>query len=134
MLDLALHGENGPVILRDVSKRQSISEKYLWQVISPLKSAGLIKTVRGAKGGYELARDPSTITVRDILVVLEGSPTLVLCVESPSICKDSATCVTRDIWARIGQALDSAMSATSLADMVQLAHAKEKATHYAYSI
>src|SRR5450759_2500949 len=84
MLDLASHFGEGPVILKQISQREEISEKYLWQLINPLKSVGLVRATRGAHGGYVLAKTPSEITVKDILQVVEGSLCIVECVEKPS--------------------------------------------------
>ena len=67
LLDVALNQQRGPVALRDISRRQEISQKYLWQVINPLKAAGLINVTRGARGGYVLARSPDKISLREIV-------------------------------------------------------------------
>jgi len=72
MLDLAAHYGERPVLLKEISQREDISEKYLWHLITPLKSAGLIHATRGAHGGYELAKAPSEITVKDVFEVVEG--------------------------------------------------------------
>ena len=101
MLDLATHFGEGPILLKDISARQKISEKYLWQLISPLKNAGLINSTRGANGGYELSRQPKTITLCDIMAVLEGPMYLVECVDNSKNCELSFDCVTRDIWKEI---------------------------------
>ena len=85
MFDLALHYGEGTVSLKDVAKRQGISEKYLWHLIPPLKNAGLINSTRGSQGGYVLAKPPHLISLKEILLVLEGSMCLVDCTEQPSL-------------------------------------------------
>ena len=82
MLDLALASPGEPVPLRDVAQRQEISDKYLEQIVTPLSRAGLVRSVRGAGGGYLLTRAPSAYTVGEILRPLEGS--LCLLYTSPS--------------------------------------------------
>lgn len=72
LLEVAIHQHNGPVTLADIALRQGISQRYLWQVITPLKSAGILIAKRGFNGGVVLGRDPSQITIRDIVDVLEG--------------------------------------------------------------
>ena len=72
MLELALSHGKGPIFLKDIARRQEISDKYLSQIIIPLKSAGLVSSHRGAHGGYVLQREPARITIREIVEVLEG--------------------------------------------------------------
>ncbi len=72
MLELALHDNQGPIFLKDIARKQDISEKYLSQIIIPLRTAGLVKSFRGAHGGYELQREPEAITLRQVMEALEG--------------------------------------------------------------
>ena len=119
MLDLALNAGKKTVSLKDVAGRQGISEKYLWQIVAPLKSAGLVEAVRGAHGGYRLARSPRTLTVRDIVEVLEGGIALVDCTLRPELCDRAADCVTRELWKSLGDILAGAMAAVTLADLAE---------------
>ena len=130
MIDLALHNGNGPVMLKDISRRQGISQKYLWNLINPLKSAGLVKSTRGAHGGFTLARDPAGISVTDILQVLEGSLCLVDCVENPSACEKSAACVARDIWCLAAGNLRQTLESVSLSRMVEQHRGKGNPAEY----
>ena len=116
MLDLATEGGERPVPVKEISKRQNISEKYLEQIISPLSKAGLVKSVRGAQGGYILARPASEITAGDILRAAEGSIAPVECCESG--CDRSDGCVTFGLYKRIQDAVDSVVDSTTLADML----------------
>ena len=130
MIDLALHNGNGPVMLKDISRRQGISQKYLWNLINPLKSAGLVKSTRGAHGGFTLARDPAGISVTDILQVLEGSLCLVDCVENPSASEKSTNCVARDIWCLASGNLRQTLASVTLAHLMEKQRGKRAPAEY----
>ena len=134
MLDLAVHGQEGVVTLKAVARRQQISEKYLWQVVTPLKSAGLIVATVGAKGGYALARDPSKITLKDILDPLEGDCALVKCTQRATACSRSSACVAREIWQEVSRALARAMETITLKTMMEKHEAKQAGAILAYNI
>jgi Rrf2 family protein len=119
MLELALHFGEGPVLLKDIAERQGISEKYLWQLINPLKSMGLIKSIRGARGGYVLAREPAEINLREILRILEGSLCLVDCVDDPAACDRSESCITREIWSETSKNISQSLESMTLGKMVE---------------
>lgn len=118
MFDLALHYGNGPIYLKDIAERQGVSAKYLWQLINPLKSSGLIQSTRGAHGGYVLGREPEHISLKEILQVLEGSLCLVDCVDSPSLCERASSCVSREIWGEASKGMQQMLESTTLATMV----------------
>jgi len=119
MLELAIHYGKGPVALKDIAKRQEISEKYLWQLISPLKIAGLVNSTRGPSGGYTLAKKPSEITLNDIVSVLDGPLCIVDCVKDPSLCKRSANCVTREVLSETSEELSKVLASKTLEDMIK---------------
>ena len=129
MLDLALHAK-----VKDVAGRQGISEKYLWQIVAPLKSAGLVEAVRGAHGGYRLARPPRKLTVRDIVEVLEGGIVLVDCAPRPEVCDRAADCVARELWKSLGETLAAAMEAVTLADLAERHERRHKKSALNYEI
>jgi Rrf2 family protein len=118
MLDLAAHHDQGPTPLREIAKRQDLSVKYLEQLIIPLKAAGYIRSVRGARGGYTLARKPDKINVGQIIKVLEGGLSLVDCVEDPKVCDREKNCPTRDIWLRMSERLMEELSSLTLSDVL----------------
>ena len=118
ILDLAAHHDQGPTPLREIAKRQDLSVKYLEQLIIPLKAAGYIRSVRGARGGYTLARKPDKISVGQIIKVLEGGLSLVDCVEDPKICEREKNCPTRDIWLRMSERLMEELSSLTLSDVL----------------
>ncbi|MBI2442252.1 MAG: Rrf2 family transcriptional regulator [Lentisphaerae bacterium] len=117
LIDLATHAANGKVTLKEVAQRQAISEKYLWQIVNPLKLAGLIRAVAGPHGGYALARKPASITLRKILAVLEGDCALVSCVSAPTTCPRSSTCGSRGAWEEVDNKLSAALEGITLDDM-----------------
>ncbi len=126
MLDIALTGGEAPVSLRDVAQRQDISDKYLEQIITPLGRAGLVRSVRGAGGGYLLTRPPEEYTVGEILRLLEGSLVPVICAEAKSCCCRAEQCVTQEIWEEIAAAVSSVVDHTTLADLVERYHKKQQ--------
>ena len=118
MLDLALHRDEGAVLVRDIARRQEVSEKYLKQLLAPLKAAGLVRTIRGARGGLTLAKPPSEIKLIEIVQVMEGSMASVECVDDAQICSRSDSCVTRQVWTEMKEATDKVLESTNLQDLV----------------
>ena len=125
MLDLALNPNEGPVLLREIAKRQEVSEKYLEHSISALRKAGLVRSIRGARGGYVLARLPSQIRLSEIMEVLEGSMAPVECVDDAQVCQRAQFCITRDIWTKIKEAVDNILESITLEDMVAQQNKKD---------
>ena len=124
MTDLADHYGENPVFLKDVAKREDISEKYLSLIVIPLRGAGLIQSIRGAHGGYRLMRKPDDITVRDVWQALEGEICLVDCVKDAKRCTRISTCPTRDIWGMLGQKISETLRSVTLSDLVRIRHEK----------
>ena len=119
MLDLALHYGQGLILLKDIARRQEISEGYLEHVIIPLKAAGLVTSARGAHGGFALAKPPSEIRLSYIIQVVEGSIAPVDCVDDPRLCSRADFCVARDVWAELEKAMSGVLESTTLQDLVQ---------------
>ena len=119
MLDLTLHYGEGPILLKDIAERQGISEKYLWQLINPLKTTGLVNSLRGAHGGYVLGKAPEAISLKTILQILEGPLCLVDCVDNPALCERSLSCISRDIWGEASKNMQQTLEDTTLAAMVE---------------
>ena len=134
LLDVALHQAQGPVALSAIARRQAISQKYLWQVINPLKAAGLLRSVRGSRGGYVLAREPERITVRDIVEILEGDVSVVACVADPDTCERSVSCTARGAWAEIEAKLNDAMGSINLKSLLQRHKDEESRRGPSYAI
>ncbi|HHO75476.1 MAG TPA: Rrf2 family transcriptional regulator [Deltaproteobacteria bacterium] len=117
MLDLALNSSKGSVFLKDIARKEEISEKYLSLIIIPLKSAGLVNSMRGAHGGYSLAKPASSITLEEIVDVLEGETCLVDCVKDPSSCTRSSTCASRDLWTALNNTISRTLGAITLEEL-----------------
>ena len=112
------------VPLRDVAQRQEISDKYLEQIVTQLSRAGLVRSVRGAGGGYLLTRTPEGYTVGEILRVLEGSLAPVSCADGVGCCERADRCVTVEVWREIQAAVDGVVDHLTLADLVRRYHEK----------
>ena len=119
MLDMAQHYGDGPVHLGTVARRQGISVKYLEQIIIPLKKANYIQSVRGPKGGHQLAKPPEEITVGEIVALLEEGTTLAECGDNPLSCERSPDCATRTIWQEAAQAMFDKLQSITLADLLR---------------
>ncbi len=134
MMDLASHQKDDvPVFLADIAHRQGISEKYLEHIFAALRTAGLVRTVRGRKGGFLLTKSPSEITADAILAVLEGPCILVDCVSKPVACDKSENCATRDVWSLLGHKIDEFLSDFTLEKLVVMQEAKsDKGTDMYY--
>lgn len=124
MVDLAVQSENSPVSLSSIAMRQNISENYLEQIIAIMKKAGLVKSQRGAGGGYRVAKPLNEISVGDILRALEGDLSLVNC---PSLsedgqnaeydCETADTCVTKYVWGKVNSALNTTFDSITLEEL-----------------
>lgn len=120
MLDLAIHYDEGPVVMKNVARRQEVSESYLENLMIPLRAAGLVRTERGSRGGYTLSRSPAQITLGEVIRALEGSLAPVFCVDDPNLCHRSTQCVTRKIWSRVHDAIAGTFDSITLADMAKM--------------
>jgi len=119
LVDIALHQNKGAVTLNDIAKRQEISVKYLWQVINPLKTSGLLSVTRGAKGGYSLARRPDEIDMLEVVSTLEGPLSLVECLSSDDVCDRIDTCVARSVWMEVNQTVAKSLKGITLAEVLR---------------
>ena len=119
MMDLAENNSGSPISLKDVAKRQDISDKYLEQIISILNKAGYVRSVRGAQGGYMLKMEPQNYTVGMILRQTEGSLAPVACIEDDEIvCDRQQQCVTSIVYKKINDAISGVVDNITLQDLV----------------
>ncbi len=119
LLDLAQHRADGYIALKDVAERQSISKKYLEQIVPLLNKADLLKTNRGYQGGYALAKDPDKYTVGEILRVTEGSLSPVSCLQYPeNDCPRAAECATLPVWKGLYKAITDYLDGVTLQDII----------------
>ncbi|MEL7650121.1 MAG: Rrf2 family transcriptional regulator [Sedimentibacter sp.] len=119
MLDLALNNTGEYIKIKNIAERQEISEKYLEQIVTALSKANYVKSVRGAQGGYKLAKSPEEYTVGMILRLTEGSLSPVACVEDCSECNRTDNCVTIEVWRRLDDAINNVVDNITLADLVE---------------
>ena len=118
MFQLSLNENNGPLPLRNIASKQNISEQYLEQLFSSLKKSGLVKSVRGAQGGYLLSKEAKDITVGDILIALEGPVSLSDCLLDDYVCENSSKCITKVVWERIKKGIEDVTNSITLQDMI----------------
>ena len=120
LLEIAGDSGEGPITIRDISRKQKMSVTYLEQILHRLKKAGLIESVRGAKGGYLLAKKENKITVREIIDVLDGPLSFSYC-DVPKLreksCTGPQTCVSRILWKKVEDNLSNMLSNITLADL-----------------
>ena len=119
MIDLAQHDAAGYIPLRDISKRQEVSAKYLEQIVVQLSRAGLVTSTRGAQGGYQLARHPSEYTVGEILRITEGSMAPVACLENElNDCPRVDFCPTIKLWTGLYKTMIEYLDSVTIADLL----------------
>lgn len=122
LYELALHYGEGAVSLKSIAMKQGISEHYLEQLICTLRNAGLVKSIRGAQGGYMLARDPHDVTIGEIITIMEGPIALVDCLLTSAeaddqICAKACKCVTRGVWEKVCDSISNVLNGITLADL-----------------
>jgi Rrf2 family iron-sulfur cluster assembly transcriptional regulator len=117
MLDIGLHRQQGPVSVVDIADRQDISASYLEQLFSKLKRSGLLKSVRGPGGGYQLALSPEDISVSRIIAAVGEGVDATRC-HGASDCQDGVMCLTHDLWTELSQEIDDFLGAITLASLI----------------
>lgn len=118
-LELACNYGKGPLQIKIIAQRQEISIKYLEQLMAILKSSGFVRSLRGAKGGYILAKPPNQVKLSDIFSVLEGPIVTVECLESDQYCARAADCVARELWSKVQKAVIGVLESVTLEDLVK---------------
>ena len=134
LLDLALREAAEPVPLKDIAQRQQIPLQYLEHLITPLITAGILRSIRGAKGGIMLAKPPEEIRLSEVIQSLEGPIGPTECLNNPGVCDRSASCVTRDVWDELKKAMEGVLEATTLQDLVERHKKKIQAEPLTYSV
>jgi len=118
MLELARSFEGAPVVMADLAEREGVSRKYLHALLTGLREAGLARSVRGAGGGFALARDPSEIKLKEVLHALEGPLCLVDCVADARACDRAEGCSARGVWRRLSGVVSDTLDSITLADVI----------------
>ena len=119
LLDLALHENKMPRMIRDIAGSQQISEKYISRLIIALRRAGMVCSIRGAKGGFRLAKTPEELTLLDVLEVMEGPLSIVDCVHAPKTCTRHENCAVREIWQGVNSEIRETMRKITLRTLVE---------------
>lgn len=117
MIELAANHGRGPLSVDVIAENQGLSRKYIHFLMTGLKAAGLIRPVRGPNGGFELTRDPASISALDVVSILEGWKAPVDCVVDTTVCPRSSRCAAREVWRDVGAAVDGVLSGRSLSDL-----------------
>ena len=133
-LDLALNEGEGPIPLKNIAQRQQISLQYLEHLISPLITAGIVRSMRGTKGGVWLAKSPHEIKLSELIELLEGSIAPTDCLNDPKSCPRADSCVTRDVWDDLKKAMNGVLESTTLQDLVERQKSKERPMETMYHI
>ena len=127
LIDLAMYGEEEAVSIQSISARQQISDSYLEQLVRKLKRAGLVNSVRGAQGGYRLAKPAEEISVGDVLRALEGSIEAVSCgKEHNANCLGEDLCVARYVWQKVNKSIQETVDSITLSQLVEESRRMEK--------
>ncbi len=121
VLELARNDGDRPMQLRNIAKHQEISLKYLEQLIAMLKTAGFVRSIRGSKGGYLLAKPADQIRLSEVFECLEGSVTTVECVVTASVCDRAADCVVRQVWVEVQESIHKVLNSLTMQDLVNRA-------------
>jgi len=117
LVELSQRSSSDPVDLGSIAEHQEIPETYLAKLVVPLRNAGIIRSARGSKGGYELAKPPADISVQEIVEVLEGRSSLLECTEHPESCARSAECPTLPVWLGLERVIRDYLSKVSVSDV-----------------
>ncbi|MCF8054347.1 MAG: Rrf2 family transcriptional regulator [Deltaproteobacteria bacterium] len=125
MIALARNYGQGMVFLKDIAAEEAISEKYLSQIIIPLRSMGLVVSTRGAYGGYRLAKPPVEITLKDIIEVIEGLQ-IIDCLKNSTACERISVCPTREVWQELSDKIAETLASFSLDELAQTGTEKMK--------
>ncbi len=134
LLEIALHEGNYPIQLKDIAENQQISLPYLEQLMRPLVAGGYVSSSTGPKGGVSLAMHPWDIKIIDIIQLYEGSIALVSCVDNPDTCDRSSSCVTRDLWSDLKNAMSDVLGSRTLQDLINQKKEKDEKQEAMYYI
>ena len=125
MINLAENYGKGSLLLKDVAKLEGISEKYLSQIVIPLRRGGLISGSRGAHGGYTLTKPPSEITAREIIEMLEGDTAVIECLIDTKVCERFNNCSSIELWSMLSRKITEFLSSITLDDLIKIKRDKE---------
>ena len=119
LIDLGSNSDGSPVQIKDISKRQGISESYLENIFTRLREYNILGANKGKKGGFFIKKAPSKITILDIVNAIDEDYTLVKCVKDPQSCPRSKTCISRLAWVKMSNELEKILSGISLKNLME---------------
>jgi Rrf2 family protein len=119
LIELARHYGEGTIQSAEIAARQRIPEPYLDQLLTTLRRAGFIRSVRGPQGGHALVRPPAELSVREVIEVLEGSLSPIDCLDQSSACSRGGGCAQRDLWEEVREATVAILERTTIADLLE---------------
>lgn len=119
LVELAHHFGDGPTQSAEIAARQEVPEQYLDQLLSTLRRAGFIRSVRGPQGGHALIRDPGDVKLSEVMIALEGSLAPIACVDDPEACTRTGGCVQREVWERVRDATQEILDSVTIADLAE---------------
>ena len=119
LVELAHHYGQGPVQSAEIAARQEVPETYLDQLLTTLRRAGFIRSVRGPQGGHALIRDPKDVRLSEVMTALEGSLAPIACVDDPDACTRTGGCVQREVWLKVRDATVQILESVSIGDLAE---------------
>lgn len=119
LTELAHHYGDGPVQSAEIAARQDIPEPYLDQLLTTLRRAGFIRSVRGPQGGHALIHEPHEVKLSEVMEALEGSLAPLACVDDPDACTKEGGCVQREVWEQVRDATQEILNSVSIADLAE---------------
>jgi Rrf2 family protein len=130
ILELAFEYGKEPLQIKTIAQREDISNKYLEQLIAMLKASGLVRSIRGPRGGYMLAKPPAEIQLKEVFQTLEGPMIPAECLQHPEYCPRCSDCATRQIWQELQNAIFGVLESVTLADLVERSIQSTKTNNY----
>lgn len=119
LIELAHHYGQGPVQSAEIAACQEVPEPYLDQLLTTLRRAGFIRSVRGPQGGHALIREPREVRLSEVMLALEGSLAPIPCVDDPDACTKTGGCVQREVWERVRDATLEILEKVTIADLAE---------------
>jgi Rrf2 family protein len=129
MVDMTMQAGPGPIALKEIARRQEISQNYLGQIFMQLRAAGLVRSVRGAGGGFVLGRSPSAIRMAEIAGTFEGPTDLIGCASDAGMCSRSSSCAVRRVWVEVGECMKKALDSVTLQEAADLQASEQPTPH-----
>lgn len=126
MVDIGIHSKQIPLFVKDIARRQNVSERYLENILLTLKKTGILRSIQGGKGGYGFLKKPSEINLREIVEALEGPLSLVECVEKKELCERSGSCVARELWCKVRDEILKILEGITLEELIEKEKEKRK--------